>query len=185
MDLTFQLHLEAVNARLKSRQHMAVLLLEQPLFFEELIRIATSSNHKLALQAIWTIEQALVIHPLSLCEYVELFIKSLPETHEDSNLRSIAKICSIILKIPMLKSRFDLIPQRYKLHMVHCNFIWFTAPYRVAVKVHAMENLSSLITIEEWIKPNLIDIIELHYPTQSAAYKARARTVLKRLKKLN
>jgi len=48
-----------------------------------------------------------------------------------------------------------------------------------------MENLSRLITLEEWIKPNLIDIIELHYPTQSAAYKARARTVLKRLKKLN
>ena len=185
MDLTFQLHLEAVNARLKSRQDMAVLLLEQPLFFEELIRIATSSNHKLALQAIWTIEQALVINPLSLCEYVELFVKSLPEKHEDSNLRSFAKICSIILKIPMLKSRFDLIPKRYKLHMVHCNFIWFTAPYRVAIKVHAMENLSRLITIEEWIKPNLIDIIELHYPTQSAAYKARARTVLKRLKKLN
>lgn len=185
MDQSFLNRLENVNARLKSRQDMAVLLIEQPMYLKELIKITNDPHHELALEAVWTIEQALLINPLLISDAIELFVKTLPVKHSDSNLRSIAKICSTILINPILKKKVDQLSYNLKLHMVECNFSWFTEEYRVAVKVHAMENLSRLCDIEEWILFNLIDLIKLNYPSETAAYQARARKLLKRLKKLN
>lgn len=185
MDAAFLHRLKQTNARLQSRQEMAVLLLEQPSYFIDLIQFANHSQHELALKSIWTIEQAMLINPLCLANQLELFISTLPEQQDDSTLRSIAKIGSIILTNPILKKKFNQLDKKVQLHMVDCNFIWFTEAYRVAVKVHAMENLSRLCYIKEWIKPNLMELIELNYQSQSTAYQARARKVLNRLKKLN
>lgn len=185
MDAAFLNRLKQTNARLQSRQVMAVLLLEQPSYFKDLIGFANHPQNKLALKSIWTIEQAMLMDPLCILNYIELFIETLPEKQDDSSLRSIAKIGSIILSNPILKKAFNQLDRKIQLHMVDCNFIWFTEAYRVAVKVHAMENLSQLCHLEDWIKPNLIELIELNYQSQSAAYQARARMVLKRLKKFN
>ena len=182
MDQSFLIRLSEVNARLVSRQEMALLLIEQPTYIKELIEIALNPDHELALNAIWTLEQALLIDPLCI---IQLFIEKLPEKHSDSSLRSIGKICSIFLINPILKKVFDQLESSLKLHTVNCNFTWFTEDYRVAVKVHAMENLSRLFYLEDWIKPNLVDLIELNYQSKTPAYQARARKVLKRLKKLN
>jgi len=185
LDAAFLNSLEQTNARLQSRQDMAVLLLDQPSYLIDLIKFVNNPQHKFALKSIWTIEQAMLINPLCIVNHLELFISTLPEKQDDSTLRSIAKIGSIILTNPILKKAFDQLDKKVQLHMVDCNFIWFTKAYRVAVKVHAMENLSRLCNLEDWIKPNLIELIELNYQSQSAAYQARARKVLNRLKKLN
>lgn len=185
MDASFLNSLDQTSARLQSRQQMAVLLLEQPFYIKDLIEMINDPNNDLALKAVWTLEQAMLVNPLCIVDYLDLFIKTLPEKQDDSVLRSIAKIGSIILVNPLLKKAFDRLPMSYQLHMVECNFIWFTDNYRVAVKVHSMENLSRLCDLEGWIKQSLIELIELNYQTQTAAYQARARKVLNRLKKLN
>jgi hypothetical protein len=61
-------------------------------------------------------------------------------------------------------------------------FDWLIGDHKVAAKVYAMTSLLLLGRKFEWIHPELKMVIEQNYASGSAAYKARARMTLEKLK---
>ena len=53
---------------------------------------------------------------------------------------------------------------------------------KVAPKAYSMISLYLLGTEFDWVHPELITILERDFHTQSAAFKARARHILKKIK---
>lgn len=182
MEPSLESLLEHTNARNASRVNTGKYLLQAPDAAKKVMVIAFNQTHPLHIKAAWSLEQAVLINPYFLENELALYFKNLPLNSSDSALRSLAKISSLMLGNSTLKEAFLQLPKKVQKQVVSCAFSWLIGPYRVAVQVHAMDCLSRLIEVEDWIKPQLIDWLETNYNQSSAAFQARSRMILKRIK---
>ena len=67
--------------------------------------------------------------------------------------------------------------------MLACCFDWLITNQKVAAEAYAMETLYLLGTEIDWIHSELVIIIEQHINTKTAAYKARGRITIEKIKK--
>ncbi len=183
MDESFKEELHRVTARLESRKKMGVLLLKHPENTKAVMYLALTSKDEQGLHAAWILEQSLLLDPLFITSDIPFFIENLPESHPDSTLRSVAKMTSLLLQHPLMHEVVMTLPKKTKKHLVDCAFRWLIDGYRVAVQVHAMECLSRLTSLSNWIEVDLIDWLEINFSKGTPAFQARARMILERLKK--
>ena len=67
--------------------------------------------------------------------------------------------------------------------MTECCFDWLITNQKVACQAYSMDALYLLGTEKEWIHPELKITLEQNISSQSAAYKARGRITLEKIKK--
>ncbi|MCG9794002.1 hypothetical protein [Flavobacterium algicola] len=183
MRTKLQLKLDHVSAYRENRLAMAQFVLENKNHFEELLSICFSPSNKNNHKACWILEFVAYEKLEWLVDYLDFFCRNLKNISNESAIRPLAKINQLLLQAHYSQSQTNILLAENQLQdCVEVNFDWLISDSKVATKAYAMRNLYILGRQYDWIHIELKTIIEKDYATHSAAYKAVAREILKKIK---
>jgi len=181
------LSLKYINATRKKRMEMANMVLENSDLAEPLLEIAFDADDPVSSKACWILEYVAKENLTYILPHINFFSDHINYVKLDSSVRPMAKICEYLVKAYFSKKKNEtqntLTTENLELIATSC-FDWLIGDHKVAAKVYAMTSLFLLGRKIDWIHPELKMVIEQNYALGSAAYKARARMTLSRLKSL-
>jgi len=176
--------LESMNHSRERRGFFANLIYNQQITIPQVLEVLQETHTKHDHKAAWALEVVCKEKLPLLLPFIDEFIDLLPRIHHDATLRPLAKICeSLILAY---YHQHDTLVKRhlYKIARQKISEVcldWMITEQKVAVKAYAIICLFHLGKEFDWIHPELKNILERDYHVQSAAFRARARMVLKKM----
>ncbi|MDO5977665.1 adenylosuccinate lyase [Flavivirga spongiicola] len=184
----FYKELSYINASRENRMKYANMVLNDMGLFPKLIDILFMVDDKVSSRAAWVFEFVCAKYIYAIVPYLETFTKNINKIHLDSSVRPVSKVCEFITKEYYSKNpntiKNTLSPQ-HKERIIEACFDWMISDQKVAPKVYAMESLFLYGRDNDWIHPELTQILEQDFQKQSAAFKARAKRTLLKIKKSN
>ena len=177
----FQKKLEYVTAYRVNRQEYADEVLDNPELFPELIRLCFQVSDKNVSKACWILEFVCYQKLGWMQEHLDLFCSQIKNLRDESAIRPVAKVCQLLVFSHYKKKEIQLSPKHLD-KIIETNFDWLINDTKVASKAYAMRTLYILGQHYDWIHPELKTILTKDYPNHSAAYKAVAKEVLKKIK---
>lgn len=180
--------LNYVNHSREKRQFYSKMLIENPKLVPKILDILFTVNDKISPRAAWVLEFMCSENINALIPHLEIFTKNINKVHLDSAVRPVAKICEIIAKHYYAKESNLIKNKLTKVHqerIIETCFDYMINDEKVAPKAYGMITLFLFGKDFDWIHSELKIILDRDYPTQSAAFKARARIVLKKMNKNN
>lgn len=179
--------LDYVDATREKRLQMAKLILQAPELMTPLFKIAFNGQDPISSKACWILEYVAKQNLDLILPHIDLFSQNIRNLNLDSSVRPMAKICEFLTKAYFSKkknkTKTTLANSHLELMATAC-FDWLIGEHKVAAKAYSMTSLLLLGYKLEWIHPELKLVLEQNYATGSAAYKARARLTLEKLKSL-
>lgn len=178
--------LNYVNHSREKRLYYANIVLDNPDLIPKLLDILFRVDDKISPRAAWVLEFMCSKKIETIIPYLDAFTENLPRVHLDSAVRPVAKICEMLAKAytskidNKIKSSLNSI---HKERIIETCFDYMINDEKVAAKTYGMITLYLLGKEHDWVHPELVLILERDFASQSAAYKARARHVLKKIKK--
>ena len=131
-----------------------------------------SEKPPLPQRASWVLAVVNKKHPELLIPHISLFINSIKLFDIDGIKRNL-----------MLVLASHLIPKKYQAKLLNICFEFILSPTEtVVVKVHAMQIIANLSKEHPDIKGELKSVIEDQLPKSTAAFRARAKRILKEMK---
>lgn len=181
--------LNYVNHSREKRLSYANLIINTPKLVLPLLEIMFEVNDKISCRAAWVFEFMCSKKLEPLIPHLDVFTKNISKIHLDSAVRPVAKVCELLAKTYYEKEASEIkthLTQTHKEHIIEACFDWMiNSKEKVAPKAYGMNALYHLGKEFNWIYPELIIILERDFATQSAAFKARARQILKKIKPKN
>lgn len=191
--------LDYVDHSREKRAQMSTLILENPQLIGPLMEIAFSVDDPISNRACWIMEFTAKENLSYILPYLDTFTENLNRVHFDSSVRPIAKICELLMKAYFTKlsnetqgksieTQRESTEIQKALTINHLEritaacFDWLIGEHKVAAQAYSMTSLLLLGRKFDWIHPELKMILEQNYASGSAAYKARARMTLAKLK---
>ncbi len=182
----FYKELSYLNAAREHRMKYARMVLDDLSLLPKLLDILFMVDDKVSSRAAWVLEFVCAEYIYAIVPYLEIFTKNLNTIHLDSSVRPVSKICEFITQEYYSKQpntiKKTLHPQ-YQKRIIEACFDWMISDQKVAPKVYAMESLFLYGLDYNWIHPELTQILEQDFATQSAGFKARAKRTLQKMKK--
>ena len=177
---TFRKQIAASNALRPIRDHLSGLVLENhellPCLLDMAFDVFDKNHHK----ACWVLELVMEAKIEWLAPHLDLFCNILPVFSSESALRSVSKICLFAVEHNMKYCGF--LNGLHLQQIIESCFDWLINPdIKVATKAYAMWALYVLGKNEDWIYPELQRILSEDAAKHSAAYKAAAKDILRRL----
>lgn len=177
--------LEYTDHTREKRAKMAALIMDNPDLVASLLAIISRVDDIISCRASWVLESVFRKDKAILYPYLDKFTMLLYKVTLDSAVRPMAKVCELLIisyysKTPNHSRKF-INSQHLELITSAC-FGWLIGDHKVAAKAYSMTALFLLGTTFDWIHPELKVVLERNYSAGSAAYKARARMVLKKMK---
>lgn len=177
--------LDYVDHSREKRTEMAQTVLSNPDLIFHLLDIINLTNDPISCKASWILE-VLARKKLDLLfPYLDKFTDIIGQVKLDSAVRPVAKVCELlVLRLFNKKpgSINEYVTAKHLEKITTACFDWLIGNHKVAAKAYSMTSLFLLGKKYDWIHPELKMILEQNYHTGSAAYKARARMVLNKLK---
>ncbi|MGB1309457.1 MAG: adenylosuccinate lyase [Oceanihabitans sp.] len=186
---TSQLYQELnyVNHSREKRLFYANLVLDKPKLIPKLLEILFLVDDKISPRAAWVLEFLCKENLEAFLPYLDAFTKNMHRIHLDSAVRPVAKICEYLVKAYYSKSENSvqkaLLPKHREKIIAVC-FDYMINDEKIAPKAYAMHTLYLLGKENSWIHPELVLILERDFKMQSSGFKARARHIIKKIKKL-
>ena len=178
-----QKKLDYVNAYRENRLKVAQDILENPLLFNELISICFSPEDKNNHKACWILEFVSYEELLWLQPHLDFFCSNLKVLKDESSLRPVAKVVQLLVKSHYKKGENCIKLSEENLQdCIEASFDWLITDVKVATKAYSIRTLYILGNHYDWIHPELKVIIDKDFGDHSAAYKAVAKEVLKKMK---
>ncbi|SFB19322.1 hypothetical protein SAMN05660845_1949 [Flavobacterium swingsii] len=175
MNLELLQRIEKSSAHRKSREDNAQYILNNHEQFSELIKFAFNTSNKNHYKSCWILELILEERLHLIVPFLDTFSNEISKYTNESALRSISKICMFLAKHMVLTK-----DQEQKI--IESCFDWLILEnVKVATKAYSIRALFELGKKNEWIYLELKRIISEDYTKYSAAYKAVAREILKKL----
>ncbi|MBJ6367116.1 adenylosuccinate lyase [Snuella sedimenti] len=177
--------LSFINASREHRLKYANMVLNDISLFPKLLAILFMTDDKTSCRAAWVFEFVCAKYIYAIVPYLDTFTENLHKIHQESAIRPVSKVCEYIAKENYSKTQNTikhLLNSKHKEHIIAACFDWLINDGKVAPKVYAMETLFLFGKDNAWIYPELTQIIERDFQTQSAGFKARAKKTLKRMK---
>jgi hypothetical protein len=182
----FYEELSYVNASRENRLKYAHMVLNDMSLFPKLIDIMFRVDDKVSSRAAWVFEFVCDAYIYAITPYLDTFTSNIKKVHLDSAVRPISKVCWFIADTYYSKEpntlKKTLKPKHIELIIEAC-FDWMINDEKVAPKAYAMDTLFLFGKDYDWIYPELAQILEQDFLTQSAGFKVRAKRILKKLKK--
>ena len=179
--------LDYVNSSRERRLQMARIVSDNPKLIGPLIKIALQNKEPISNKASWVLEFTVKSNLELLYPYIDLFVDHLGTLTLDSSVRPFAKICECLCLCYFNQQdkycRHVLTDPQLEKITTAC-FDWLIGEHKVAAKAYSMTSLMLLGSKFNWIYEELQLVLEQNYNNGSAAYKARARHTLAKLKKL-
>ena len=179
--------LDYVNATRKRRMQMANLVLEAPEILTPLFNVAFEDQDPISSKACWILEYVAKQNLDLILPQIDLFTQNIKNLNLDSSVRPMAKICEFLTKAYFSKKKNKTKTTLTNTHLeliASACFDWLIGEHKVAAKAYSMTSLLLLGYKFDWIHPELKLVLEQNYASGSAAYKARARMTLEKLKSL-
>lgn len=178
-----QSKLDYVNAYRENRLKVAQEVLENKDLFEELVSICFSPSDKNNHKACWILEFVSYEELTWLQPHLDFFCSNLKFLKDESAIRPIAKVLQLLVKSHYKKDENCISLSRENLQdCIEASFDWLINDVKVATKAYSIRTLYVLGNYYNWIHPELQIILNKDYADHSAAYKAVAKEVLKKIK---
>lgn len=164
---------------------MSAMVLENPYLVEPLMQIAFEVDDPISNRACWVMEFTAKENLSYIYPYLESFTLNLGNVHFDSSVRPMAKICEFLIKAYFSKNENETKKYLTEQHLERITttcFDWLIGNHKVAAKAYSMTCLLLLGRKFDWIHSELKMVLEQNYAKGSAAYKARARMTLAKLR---
>lgn len=178
--------LSYVNHSRENRKKYAQLVIENPELLPQVLDILFDVNNKISPRAAWLFEFVAREKLDAILPHLDRFTKEMPKVYKDSAVRPVAKICEYLI-VAYYSNRNNLTKNKllpkHKERIIELSFDYLITDQKIAPKAYSMNILYLLGQEYDWIHPELITILERGYQDGSAGFKARARCLLKKLKK--
>jgi len=178
--------LNYVNHSREKRLYYANLVIDDSNLIPKLLDILFMVDDKISCRAAWVFEFMCGENLEASIPYLDQFTEHMNRVHLDSAVRPVAKVCEYLIKAYYSKDdskiKTALLP-KHKERIVEACFDWMINDEKIAPKAYAMNTLFLLGQDYDWIHPELVMILERDYQMQSSGFKARARHILKKVKK--
>ena len=179
--------LNYVNHSREKRLFYARLMQNNPDLIPKLIEILFKVDDKISPRAAWVFEFMCNHNIDTIIPYLDVFTENMHKVHLDSAERPVAKICEFLAKAYTDKTDSKIkkaLTETHKERIIENCFDFMINDVKVAPKAYSMTTLFMLGKEYDWVHPELARILEEDFSKQSAAFKARARQILKKIKKL-
>lgn len=177
--------LKYVDASRENRLMHAKIVLNDMSLLPQLIDVVFKVDDPISCRAAWVLEYICNEYIYGLIPYLDIFTKNLKRVHLDSAVRPVAKICEMLAKVydsKQNKTMKNSLQAIHKEQIIEACFDWMIRDEKVAVKAYSMTTLFLLGKEYDWVHLELKQILQQDYAHKSAAFKARARMVLKKIK---
>jgi hypothetical protein len=182
MPSELQKNLDSLKAYRETRLELAQAVLENPNLLDELIATCFTISDKNSHKACWVLEFVSYEKPEWLQPYLEFLCTNLKNLRDESAIRPIAKIIQLLVVAHYKKSENTILLSEPQLqNIIETNLDWLITDTKVAAKAYAIRTLYLLGQHYDWIHPELHHILTKDYANHTAAYKAVAREVLKKI----
>jgi len=181
-----QVDLEKINHSMASRAKAVVAVVDHPEAIPELIQYAFN-DYKDSYKVCWWLEFLNRQYLEILCPHIIEILSGATHLTNDSAIRPIAKIIERFTLDYYSKNGSEIIDAMMtpmvKEKMIELCFQWLIdSKIKVAARAYSMTSLFHLGKDVNWVHNELQMVIEQSYATESVAYQARARMILKKLK---
>lgn len=184
MSSELQAKLHYVNAYRENRLMAAQYVLENQHLFEELVSICFSPEDKNNHKACWILEFVSYEELIWLQPHLNFLCSNLKVLKDESSIRPIAKVVQLLVKSHYKKNDDSVsLSQENLQDCIEVSFDWLINDVKVATKAYSIRTLYVLGNHYDWIHPELQIILNKDYGDHSAAYKAVAKEVLKKIEK--
>lgn len=173
--------LENVNGHRAIREKTADEVMADDSFFSELIVCCFLIDEKKSHKACWILEIIASKNLELLNPHIDFFCENLEKLQSESSIRAISKVCLFVIISHFKKKEIQLDGIHLQKITESC-FDWLINDSKVASKCYSIRTLHLLGKHFDWIYPELKIILSKEYQTHSAAYKAVAREILKKIK---
>lgn len=186
---TAQLYKELnyVNHSREKRLYYAHLMQGNPDLVPKLLDILFMVDDKISPRAAWVFEFMCNANIETIIPYLDRFTKNMHKIHLDSAVRPVAKICEFLAKAYYSKTTNNIqtaLTKTHKERIIEVCFDYMINDEKVAPKAYSMSTLFLFGKEYNWIHPELARILQDDFHKQSAAFKARAKQILKKIKKV-
>lgn len=178
--------LEYVNHSRDNRKKYADLVINNPILLPQVLDILFKVDDKRSCRAAWLLEFVAREHLDAILPHLDRITTEMHKVHLDPAVRPIAKICEYLIEAYYHKSpnhTKDYLKATHKEKIIELSFDYMITDQKIAAKAYSMNTLFLLGKEYNWIHPELAMILERDFHSGSAGYKARARCLLKKLKK--
>jgi hypothetical protein len=177
----FKKKLENVTGYRVIRQKYANEVLDNPKLFSELVSLCFQVSDKNASKAFWILEFVCYQKLEWLEDHLDFFCSNIKNLKDESAIRPASKICQLLV-IAHYKKKEIILSEKHLEEITETSFDWLINDIKVATKAYSMRTLYILGQHYDWIHPELKTIITKDFPNHTAAYKAVAKEVLKKIK---
>lgn|GEM_PF-306077 len=180
MDTTFYNKIANSTAHRPIRDLLSGGVLQNPELLQELLTVAFNVKDKNHHKACWIAELVFEAKIQWLKNHLDTFSQTLPLFKNESALRPISKICLFVLQY--YQQHPDFLKPEHLQQITETCFDWLINPKtKVASKAYSMRTLYLLGKKEDWIYPELTRILSEDASKHTAAYKAAAKDVVKKI----
>jgi hypothetical protein len=173
--------LQNVSGLKEIRQNLANEIIADATLFPELIEFSFQFSNKYSHKGCWILELVSSQKLEWLQPHLDFFCENIEKLKDESSIRAISKVCLFMVTSHFGKKEIQL-SDRHLQKITESCFDWLINDTKVASKCYSIRSLYVLGKHSDWIYPELRIILTKDYLTHSAAYKAVAREILKKIK---
>lgn len=177
MDKAFYQLIEKSTAHRLNREFIRDYIFQNSEKLQDLMQIALNENDKIHIKACWSLELILELKLELILPFLNDFIAKIAFYKNDSAKRPISKICLFLSKSKTIK-----LAEVQEIKIIETCLDWLIQDEKVATKAYSMRALHQFGKKYPWINDELKTILSQDYPNHSAAYKAAAKDILRKLK---
>ena len=177
--------LDTIDHSRDKRKYFANLIVKNPELLPELLSICAHTEDKISCRAAWALEFLCKNNLASVLPYLDELLLFIPDVYKHSAVRPMAKIFEYLCIAFYQKKNPEIqkyLTVKHREKITEICFDWLITDQKVAPKAYSMTSLYLLGTEFDWVHPELKILLESSYNSGSAAYKARARMVLEKIK---
>ena len=178
--------LSYVNHSREKRLKYANLVIDNPDLITPLLEILFDVDDKISCRAAWVFEFMCGEKLETIIPHLNIFTENISIVHLDSAVRPVAKVCEYLIKANYSKTDNAIkthLTETHKEKITAACFDWMINDEKIAPKAYAMNALFLLGNEYDWIHSELAIILERDFQMQSSGFKARARHILKKIRR--
>ncbi|SFU39257.1 hypothetical protein SAMN05216480_102200 [Pustulibacterium marinum] len=154
----------------------------------ELIQLCFDDDQEMSVKACWLFE-SVYLHRVRIFPYIfPTLVENVHRLKHDSAKRPMLRVLYNFLERTRFPIAFgypfrSIITPEKKEKIIEVCFDWLIGNEKVAIKAYAMRILELIGKDSDWVYPELTLILQENMEKHSAAYKAAAKDVLKKMRR--